>query len=378
MKNAFASILALAAFGSLNCWGEQSAAQLCVLDLQAIPGFLLENDTGAKIHFAQLGQKHFDDAFAEAKSAAEQVTDASNCDEVLRRYLKAWRKGHLSIRNSPQAPVTRVTSNSSVPAATTPAADEPSITMLSKKTLLLTLKSFRPGNRVSLIALLKRHHEELAAHPNWIIDVRGNGGGSDSSYEPLLPWLLPDETVTAGAEWLATPANILGQEQVCARFAPGDPQCEKDSKEAVARMRSVKPGTYIAQEGSGEIQFERVKALERRRPSRVAILIDGGCASTCEEFVLAARQSFSVKLIGRCTFGSLDYSNLRPYALPSGQRELWYATSRSLRLPDDPVDIAGIPPDIYLPQSGEDKASEKEMRWVQSWLEGGSLAPAKT
>jgi hypothetical protein len=64
-------------------------------------------------------------------------------------------------------------------------------------------------------------------------------------------------------------------------------------------MRSVKPGTYIAQEGSGEIQFERVKALERRRPSRVAILIDGGCVSTCEEFVLAARQSFSVKLIGR-------------------------------------------------------------------------------
>ena len=143
-------------------------------------------------------------------------------------------------------------------------------------------------------------------------------------------------------------------------------------------MRSVAPGQYINQDDAGVVQFERVKQPERKRPSRIAILVDGRCASSCEEFLLIARQSFSVKLVGQPSFGSLDYSNLRPYDLPSGQRVLWYATSRSLRLPDYPVDLAGIPPDIYLPVSHDDSDAKGEIGRVKRWLEGGSLAPAKT
>jgi hypothetical protein len=54
-----------------------------------------------------------------------------------------------------------------------------------------------------------------------------------------------------------------------------------------------------------------------------------------------------------------------------------YATSRSLRIPDQPVDLAGISPDIYLPLAAGDHAKEEEIVRVQSWLEGGSLAPRK-
>jgi hypothetical protein len=81
------------------------------------------------------------------------------------------------------------------------------------------------------------------------------------------------------------------------------------------------------------------------------------------------RQSANVKLFGRRTAGVLDYSNVRPQALPSGGRLLWYATSRSLRLPYLPVDAAGISPDIYLPPAapGADPAAEIER--VRAWLE---------
>ena len=143
-------------------------------------------------------------------------------------------------------------------------------------------------------------------------------------------------------------------------------------------MRSVEPGQYISQDDAGVVQFERIKQGERQRPSRVAILVDDRCASSCEEFLLIARQSFSVKLVGQSTFGSLDYSNLRPYDLPSGQRVLWYATSRSMRLPNYPVDLGGIPPDVYLPARSEDPDPEGEVERVKRWLEGGSLVPAKT
>jgi hypothetical protein len=36
-------------------------------------------------------------------------------------------------------------------------------------------------------------------------------------------------------------------------------------------------------------------------PRRIAVLIDRGCGNSCEEFVLAVRQSFKVKTFGRPT-----------------------------------------------------------------------------
>jgi len=371
----FAFIFSVTICFSLKGLGQSTVADLCVKDLEVIPGFLLENDTGAKEHLAQFGQKHFDDALAEAKAAALKVSNADGCLDVLNSYLRAWRKGHLAVGPRPSAKPTAGSASANTDAK--PRKGEPGVQILSKKTILLTLTSFDPWCREPLISLLKNNHAALAEHPNWIIDVRGNGGGNDSSYEPILPWLMPDEMASFGALWLATPANIEGHKNACVIFAPGDAECEKFTNDAIARIRKAAAGSLVPQDDKGGISFERQNPLEPQRPSRVAILIDGGCASSCEEFLLAVRQSYSVKLIGRRSFGSLDFSNLRPFALPSGERVLWYATSRSLRIPDLPVDLAGIPPDIYLPLATGDHAKEDEVVRVQSWLEGGSLAPPK-
>jgi hypothetical protein len=362
---------------SVNCLGQSAVADLCAKDLEVIPGFLLENDTGAKDHLAQFGQKHFDDALAKSKVAALQVSDADGCEEVLNQYLRAWRKGHLAA--APGSLTKAAAGSPYAQTGTAPLRHAPKFQILSDKTILLTLSGFGDENRLPLIALLQQNHAALAKHPNWIIDVRANGGGSDSSYEPILAWLLPDESVSVGAMWLVTPANLQAQRDVCKiKDAPCDPETEKFINDAVAHMCTAPTGSLVPQDDKGGITFDRQKSLEPQRPSRVAILIDGWCASSCEEFLLAARQSFKVKLIGRRTFGSLDFSNLRPFALPSGERLLWYATSRSLRIPDLPVDLAGIPPDIYLPLAPGEHSEEEEVVRVQSWLEGGSLAPRKT
>jgi len=367
--------LALAACFSLNCFAGP-AAVACAEDLEHIPGFLLENDTGARDRLAQFGQKYFDDALAEAKSAAAQIRGNPNCEPIIRKYLRTWRRGHLWVEEITAAPAATATQQQSPEdVAAQHLKSAPTIEILSTKTLRLTLKSFELYNRDPLIALMKARHGDLEGHPNWVIDVRGNGGGGDSSYEPLLPWLMPDEFASANTEILATPANIEGWSRACAVFAPDDPVCKKFASDSIARMRKGAPGTYVAMEDSGAMVYKRVKPLEPHRPSRVAILIDGGCGSSCEEFVLEARQSFNVKLIGQHTYGSLDYSNLVPHDLPSGRRRLFYATTRSARIPGLMVDVAGVQPDIYLPvEKGEDARNE-ELRRVQSWLEGGSIAP---
>src|SRR5260370_41811872 len=87
--------LALAACFSMNCFAQGPAAGACVKDLEALPGFLLENDTGAPDHLAKFGQKYFDDAPAEAKSTALRIRGNASCTPVIRKYLREGPRGPL-------------------------------------------------------------------------------------------------------------------------------------------------------------------------------------------------------------------------------------------------------------------------------------------
>jgi Peptidase family S41 len=278
------------------------ASESCREDLEVIPPFLLENDTGAKDELAALGQAHFDAAMAKAREGAAEAGDIPACDKVLNGYLKAWRKGHLWVDDVQPAPAS---TSPEAAAANLETSRLPTIKLLSGKTALLTVPSFAGQYRDPLIRLLAQHRKQLATRVNWIIDVRDNDGGDDTTFYPLLPWLMPDEREEVGAAWLVTAANIEGQEKACALFAPGDKDCGESLAEAVKRMHAASPGSYVQQEDGPPIHFVRADKLEPHRPARVAVLIDSPCGSSCEEFLLAARQSFNVKLVGRRSHGSL-------------------------------------------------------------------------
>ena len=371
------SVFAWAALASVAPGHAQAATpgETCVQDLRAIPGFLLENDTGARQHLAQKGQAYFDQALATSSQAASTALDAAACDAVLENYVGMWRKGHLHVKPGSAVDIAKPAPAPAAAGGQAAPSKAPTLQLLSSQTVLLNLPSFRGNHSAAMQALLDTHREELAARPNWILDVRRNGGGSDNTYAPLLQWISSGEMVRVGAEWLSTPANIAGQESVCALLAPGDAACAAFAGQAVAQMRTVKAGEFAPQQPGGTISYLRVDGQTPQRPARVAILIDRDCASSCEEFLLAARQSFHVKLIGRNSYGALDYSNLRLHALPSGVRHLQYATSRSARLPHLQVDLGGIQPDIYLPPPKDEAGREDEIVRVRRWLEGGTLRP---
>ena len=343
--------------------------QSCSRDLAALPDFLMANDTGAADNRRHRGEAAIASALERATRETESVKSSNDCTRVLQRYLAAWREGHLAVESVVKAPDGQKSAAAVAPPPEAPA----DIRWLGNKTVLLTFRTFDPSAEVPIRDLFKTHQKRLEQVPNWIIDVRQNSGGSDSTYEPIVQAVIGNTVLLAGAEFLATPANIEGHSRICELYAPGDAGCVKAIQPLVDAMRAAPAGSYVRPPGSSSsvIRLDPDQP-KRARPQRVAVLTDTACASSCEQFLLAMRQGWNVKLMGRRTYGALDYSNLRPFTLPSGERVLWYATSRSARLPHLPVDATGVLPDVLLlpPQNETERA--KEVDFVKGLLEGAA------
>ena len=340
----------------------RTPAEDCLADLEVLPTHLQANDSGAGDHLRRKGHAVFNEALQAARVAAEQVAVPADCGPVLNGYLRTYRAGHLGV-----APRARTTSGSESLPIPGSVDRSPTFQTLSRHTSLITLPSFHARHTDAVQSLVARHWQTLTKRDNLIIDVRQNDGGSDSTYASLLPLIEGNVYHLASAEFLATPENIAASERICALYAPGR-ACDDAIRPELTAMRGAVPGQYVLL--AGVPQWQTVApARVYSRPRRVAVMIDRSCGSSCEEFVLAARQSFKVKVIGRNTSGSLDYSNLRPYPLPSGNWWLFYATSRSTRLPHSPVDVAGIPPDLPLPAPADATAFAGEVDTVRRLLE---------
>ena len=67
---------------------------------------------------------------------------------------------------------------------------------------------------------------------------------------------------------------------------------------------------------------------------------------------------------GKPTAGVIDYSNVVSSKLPSGNFKMSWPITRSLRLPEEPFDNVGVPPDVPF---GEEIADP--IGYVQNWLE---------
>lgn len=352
--------------GSAAAAGPEAAR--CLADLEEIAAFMPVNDAGGADLLADHGSV-IEAAFKKARLEAVAVTDAAGCEPVLHTYLRAWRIGHLWVTPAAAgAGVAGAIARPDAKASSDPRA--PRLELLGNDTLLLVLPTFDDRYGAALKALLAEQRMALESHKYWIVDVRTNGGGADSTYAPLLPWLLDGEHTQHAVEYLATPANIRAQEGVCALTS--DPAaCDKVVAPLVRKMRAAAPGSLVLM-GEQRVRVVPAPAREPKAPARVAVLIDRQCGSSCEQFLLSVRTSFRVKLVGRSSFGALDVSNVRGYPLPSG-RILYYTTTRSTRLPDMRIDGVGIAPDLLLTKPADEAGRAAEVKQVQRWLETGSL-----
>jgi hypothetical protein len=223
---------------------------------------------------------------------------------------------------------------------------------LDAVTLLLTLPTMSESVRLQLDSLIKANAALLEGTPNLIIDCRGNGGGSDITYYPLTPYVYSGPVRDHRTQIYATDDNIQKYERL--QHDKNFPTLYRLYFGQMARKMRRKKGEFIGKCGVAKEKAKKLKA----NPQRVAILIDGLCASSCEQFVFMAEQSKRVTLIGQNTAGILDYGNLNTLTFPCGTFELAYPTSRSCRVDAGKgIDGKGIAPDVKI------DADEKD--WVE-------------
>ncbi|RWX02245.1 S41 family peptidase [Flavobacterium cerinum] len=224
-------------------------------------------------------------------------------------------------------------------------SSNPVAKQISKNTFLLRIPSFSEKKRKMIDSLIVSNRDMISRCENLIIDIRNNGGGSDSSFQKLIPYLYTNPIRSIGVDYLSTPLNNKRMDY----FIASDDFTETDKKWARKGLVKLNNnlGKFVNLEDSDEVQVSKLDKISEY-PKNVAILINENNGSTAEEFLLLAKQSKKVKLFGTTTAGVLDISNMNFVDSPCKTLQLGYGLSRSRRIPDIAIDTKGIQPDYYI------------------------------
>lgn len=330
----------------------------CVSDLDYAAAFLLDNDAGIQGAGWSTYPSNVQIALKKTRAAAVDIQSPEVCAELLNQFMESIRRGHLAA-----API--VTNA----ITTTEKRYEPlTVTScrLSAKTSYIEVPSFAGDIRQQLVDLIESNQSAVKDVPNLIIDLRKNGGGNDSVFQPLLSLLGPATYRSQYPDVFVTDENIAAWEAII-------PDISSTSdiewlSQLINRMKNAERGwVAMTDEKMMESHYgvDEVKAI----PDRVVLLIGQGCGSSCEQFVITAKQNSRVFLMGRRTLGALDASNVREAQAPSGKIVIYYATTYVRRPVGQQIDQIGIAPDIELPLPGDEDAYNAEVDVVLRALE---------
>ena len=213
---------------------------------------------------------------------------------------------------------------------------------ISNSTTMLRLPSFGYDEKPIIDSLISNHLKEITSTPNLIIDLRGNGGGIDFSYQNLLPLIYSNPYYSDAVEWYASEGNLKSFEDALAsgNIRKGG---EEWTKKLIRLMKEHR-GSFVVMDPPDTIKEDTVFS----NPKKVGLIIDDYCGSSCESFILDAKHSSKVTVFGCRTFGVLDYSNTSPEKLVMDGLSVYMPKTRSTRLPENPIDNIGIAPDVEI------------------------------
>lgn len=209
----------------------------------------------------------------------------------------------------------------------------------------LRINSFEDEYRHEIDSVVNANAKQIKSHKYMIIDLRGNGGGSDGSFQSLLPIVYSNPVINTGVDLYCTPDNIAAIKKLMQEdqyLSEGD----RHYFDSVIKVMRLHPYQFVNADNDDTTRFDSVWHF----PEKIVILMNRYCASTTEQFLLFAKQCKKVVLMGEHTEGELDYSNIRPVDFPCTlPGTFYYPTTQSRRIAKHQgIDGIGIIPEIKL------------------------------
>ncbi|RXJ43733.1 hypothetical protein ESZ48_19080 [Gelidibacter gilvus] len=236
---------------------------------------------------------------------------------------------------------------------------------LTEKSSLIRISSFNYPYVERIEKLIKDNRTAIENSENLIIDIRNNGGGTDGAYTELLPFIATNPIKNVGIELLSTQGLIDGITTYKNGLVAKDPEKNRDEIIEMERRLTIYKnnlGKFVNLENKN-VSIDTVQ-IAYKSPKQIIVLANDKVASAGENFLLKAKQSKKVKLMGIPTSGVLDYANSYFFKFGCDNYRLLLPTYRSLRLPNYPIDNIGIQPDIYL-----DKTVTDWVKYAVEYLE---------
>lgn len=203
--------------------------------------------------------------------------------------------------------------------------------------------------------LFHQHKFSIEKTPYWIIDLRGNSGGTDRMWSLFWPYLSSGVFMQGGTAFRVSRSNkeyFSLAMQYAQKWHSYDDASWYD--QVVVAMSKQVEGSFVIPKLPGfspTLYTQQPKA----NPKRFAVIIDGQTASAAETLVEMAKQSMKGIIIGQeASLGCIDSGNLRYAPLQSLEWAINFSTSIHLNSHHVVIDKSGYQPDILVPQGSRD------------------------
>jgi len=218
----------------------------------------------------------------------------------------------------------------------------------------------------SFLAQLDEAMAKFRATRGLILDVRGNGGGSQDAVKTILPYFLtpgtPMKIINVAAYRLPVKLPQQCSEGYLGLFGRGlHPATSSSWTEAQRKQVDTLLGGFVPEWKLSADKFSawHVMAISRDTNPKaypytnaVVVLTDAGCFSATDNFLGALKGQPNVTLLGTTSGGGSG--RMTGYELPNTGLTLSICQMASFRANGDLFDGRGVAPDVVLESRPED------------------------